>query len=255
VREAHRSLQGSASVTLQRLSFEETDMGQRRGRSFDLLIAIGKLPFRMAASALLLLTSRRPEAVLNRLGQGDVAIEGLGWRDFEKLVGLGFQQRGFTVLDRKGLAESEVPLLLTRGAERFLVQCRDWRAQQVSGRAVRDLHAAVAAQRLAGGFVITSGTFTTDARKLAAARNIGLIDGKHLDALLKDGRRRVADVIFNGIAANGPEMTPYCPACRTPMIVRTTKRGGTAGSFFWGCPQFPTCRQTMVMWSEGRRSA
>jgi len=38
---------------------------------------------------------------------------------------------------------------------------------------------------------------------------------------------------------------PPCPACGSPMVERTAKKGKKAGRKFWGCPMFPDCRQTM----------
>jgi hypothetical protein len=38
--------------------------------------------------------------------------------------------------------------------------------------------------------------------------------------------------------------TPHCPVCNSLMVRRTAKRGANAGSEFWGCPSYPTCRGT-----------
>lgn len=35
---------------------------------------------------------------------------------------------------------------------------------------------------------------------------------------------------------------PHCPKCGSMMILRTAKTGAKAGSHFWGCSNFPTCR-------------
>lgn len=36
---------------------------------------------------------------------------------------------------------------------------------------------------------------------------------------------------------------PLCPTHRIPMVLRTAKQGSTAGEKFWGCPNFPNCRE------------
>jgi restriction system protein len=74
-------------------------------------------------------------------------------------------------------------MALARGNERFLVQCKQWRAQSVSVLALRELHAVMAAEGAVGGFAVTLGTFSMDARKFASGRNIELIDGRGLSAL------------------------------------------------------------------------
>lgn len=35
---------------------------------------------------------------------------------------------------------------------------------------------------------------------------------------------------------------PSCPKCGSVMILRTSKKGENAGSQFWGCSKYPTCR-------------
>ncbi len=37
---------------------------------------------------------------------------------------------------------------------------------------------------------------------------------------------------------------PICPKCGKQMILRTARKGAGAGSEFWGCPNFPSCRVT-----------
>lgn len=37
---------------------------------------------------------------------------------------------------------------------------------------------------------------------------------------------------------------PICPKCGKPMVLRTARKGVGAGSEFWGCPNFPSCRVT-----------
>ena len=35
-----------------------------------------------------------------------------------------------------------------------------------------------------------------------------------------------------------------CPACNRPMVLRKARKGGNAGSTFWGCSGYPECRTT-----------
>lgn len=37
--------------------------------------------------------------------------------------------------------------------------------------------------------------------------------------------------------------SPLCPKCNLPMVQRTAK-GRNAGQQFWGCPNYPKCRET-----------
>lgn len=37
---------------------------------------------------------------------------------------------------------------------------------------------------------------------------------------------------------------PHCPTCGVPMVLRTTRHGERQGQQFYGCANFPRCRQT-----------
>ncbi|MHC2068117.1 DUF2726 domain-containing protein [Bremerella sp. T1] len=38
---------------------------------------------------------------------------------------------------------------------------------------------------------------------------------------------------------------PICPKCQTSMKRQTARRGANAGKQFWGCSNYPKCRETM----------
>lgn len=40
--------------------------------------------------------------------------------------------------------------------------------------------------------------------------------------------------------------TPTCPKCGVPMVLRTASRGERRGEQFYGCPNYPRCRETMA---------
>jgi restriction system protein len=180
--------------------------------------------------------------------ESGVNVANLSWREFETLVGEGFRRRGFEVGARGGAGPvGGVDLALARGHERFLVQRKQWRAQQVGVAVVRELYGVMAAERVAGGYVVTSGTYTKDARQFASGRNIELIDGGALNALLRNSQNGAPAPSSARVAANSSaNRTPMGPTCKTPMVMRTAKRGSNVGSSFWGCAQYPKCRQTLA---------
>lgn len=181
-------------------------------------------------------------------GKSGVNVANLSWREFERLIGEGFRRRGFQVVERGGAGpDGGVDLALAKGHERFLVQCKQWKAQQVGVAVVRELYGVMAAERVAGGYVVTSGTYTKDARQFASGRNIELIDGAALNALLRNSQNSAPTPSNTRVAANSSaNRTPMCPTCKTPMVMRTAKRGSNVGSSFWGCAQYPKCRQTLA---------
>ncbi len=43
--------------------------------------------------------------------------------------------------------------------------------------------------------------------------------------------------------AQPAQATPICPKCGVPMVLRTASRGGHQGEPFFGCPNYPQCRE------------
>ena len=183
-------------------------------------------------------------------------LDGMSWQQFEQLVGEGFRQQGYRVTETGGGgADGGVDLMLAKGSEKFLVQCKQWRALKVGVDVVRELYGVMAARGAAGGFVVTSGRFTDDATAFAKGRNLQLIDGPRLRALIQAARsnaqpasvppaRATAPAIGAGPAMSTVLSAPSCPLCSKPMLMRTAKRGANAGAEFWGCSGYPACRGT-----------
>ena len=173
----------------------------------------------------------------------------MSWREFEMLVGEAFRLQGFDVLETGGNgADGGVDLLLRKGNERFLVQCKQWKAYKVSVGVVRELYGVMAARGAVGGFVVTSGSFTSDAEDFAAGRNVQLIDGPRLFGLIQQARASVGGGAVVDVAGKaGSSVRPTCGACGAAMVKRMAKKGANAGSQFWGCSKYPACRSTRAI--------
>jgi restriction system protein len=122
---------------------------------------------------------------------------------------------------------------------------------------VRELYGVMAARGATAGFVVTSGTFSDDAREFAQGRNIYLVDGRKLFGLIQQARSslrsRAAPVpprqpqLLGVRPERQPDMqtsVPDCPKCSAPMVRRTARKGANAGAQFWGCSNFPRCHGT-----------
>jgi restriction system protein len=167
------------------------------------------------------------------------AVSGLDWRDFESLMGEVFRRDGYQVTERGGSSpDGGVDLVLTKSKQRYLVQCKHWRTQQVGVTVVRELNGVIAAQSAAGGFVVTGGEFTREAREFASRTKIVLIGGNELEKLIGEVSAPAAPAV-EPQAISRP--TPACPRCGTAMVEREAKRGQFVGKPFWGCRQFPRC--------------
>lgn len=51
---------------------------------------------------------------------------------------------------------------------------------------------------------------------------------------------------------NVPTLVPSCPRCHVPMVLRTARQGANAGQQFYGCPNFPNCRELRQLGTENR---
>jgi restriction system protein len=174
------------------------------------------------------------------------AIDGISWQDFELLVGEGFRQQGYQVIENGGGgADGGVDLVLRKDGDKFLVQCKQWKAFTVGVTVVRELYGVMAANGAAGGFVVTSGRFTDTAKAFASGRNITLLDGEALFKLIKQLSAAHATQAPPAEAVSPKAVTtPLCPVCAKAMVQRVAKRGGSSGNAFCGCSGYPACRGT-----------
>ena len=168
------------------------------------------------------------------------ALNDMSWRQFEVLVGEAFRRKGYSVTETGGGADGGIDLVLKREGETFLVQCKQWRAIKVGVNTVRELYGVMAAQGATGGFVVTSGVFTKEARAFASGQNIELMDGKALHALIS-GVRASGRAVPNPLSMVTTG-APFCPECQSRMVMRKATRGTHAGKKFWGCSLYPDCR-------------
>lgn len=118
---------------------------------------------------------------------------------------------------------------------------------QVGVSVVRELFGVMAARGATGGYVVSIGPFTADARAFAEGRNIQLVDAT---SLLKPNARRPAP--FLGQTPPPPQKppTPACPKCQSPMVRRVATQGTKQGKAFYGCSTFPKCRGLLPVTTE-----
>jgi restriction system protein len=169
-------------------SLKDWTMARRQGVFSELLDFSSKLPWQASVGLAVASAVKRWHSwALRKVARANpkVAIASMSWRDFERLVGEIFRRQGFTVTGFGGNGpDGGVDLGLSKNGQRFLVQCKHWRKRQVGVTMVRELNGVIAAQRAHGGFVVTGGQFTREAREFADSCAIKLIDGPALDELM-----------------------------------------------------------------------
>lgn len=199
-------------------------------------------------------------------GDTTVEVSQMTWQQFELLVGEAFRSQGYRVAELGGSGpDGGVDLVLTKNGARYLVQCKQWRAFKVGVSVVRELFGVMAAQRAAGGYLVTSGRISEEAKAFAAGKNITLIDGNSLGQFLLSGQqaRTPRKSVHGSIEANPQpasqqdagdtsfravaEKPPICPRCSKAMVRRVARQGARSGQAFWGCSDYPGCRGTVAI--------
>jgi len=179
---------------------------------------------------------------------GPEVIKGMGWQRFEQLVAEGFRHRGYVVSETGGGGGRAVDMVLARGHDRFLVDCKPWRAEAVALAPLRALAEQVRLRGAVGGFMLSSGDFTPEARRFAEEHRLQLIDGRGLRELLYTGEEKTQPVV---VRRAGPFLDTTlppsawrlhaqpCPRCGGPMV--EVERHGRR---LLGCSHHPSCEGT-----------
>ncbi len=187
------------------------------------------------------LNSWRKKRLLDKQ-KGIDSIRRLSWKEFEEMVAEFFRRKGYSVIENSSTGpDGGVDVTLKKNGNLFLVQCKQWKAQKVGVQVVREMFGVMTAEQATGVIVITSGFFTQEAQRFSAGKPIELIEGGQLASLVKSvqaEKGRPAKIIT---ASESPNR---CPRCGNELVLRTAHRGQNAGSKFFGCTGYPTCRYT-----------
>lgn len=198
----------------------------------------GDLPVQRAGS-------RAPPVKGPDVGKWSLAlIQSIEWMRLEELSAAYFGQLGFRAQLPAGGADGGVDIHLyweDATEPGIIVQCKAWRSKQVGVEALRAFYGVMTSDKIAEGVFITSGTFSVEAKAFCAGKNMHLIDGADLLAKIGqlDGAQQQG---LLALATQGDFLTPSCPTCRIKMLFRP---GKAQDSGFWGCANFPRCRNKL----------
>jgi restriction system protein len=171
---------------------------------------------------------------------GIKTLRAISWQEFEKLVGEAYRRKGYTVTETGGGgADGGVDLVLRRSGEKLLVQCKHWKMEKVGVKVVRELYGVIAAEGATGGIVISSGTFSQEARDFARGKPLELLDSSNLLTLIAEVQKEPKYV-------KKKSDDNICPLCGAEMVLRIAKKGLNAGEKFWGSSAFPKCSSTKL---------
>jgi restriction system protein len=201
----------------------------------------------------------RKRARLLETQTGLESLKAMTWREFETLVGEAFRRQGHAVEETGGGGkDGGIDLILRKSGRMELVQCKQWKSQQVGAPVVREMGGLVAHHKADAVKIVCVGRFTSDAAAFAEGKAIELIGGERLLELVRSvqGTQPTPDPAapVRGAAAKSmptpdaapstPEKVatdPACPRCNSAMFQRFNRQ---TNQMFWGCIHYPRCKGT-----------
>jgi hypothetical protein len=125
---------------------------------------------------------------------GIAALAGMRWRDYIHLVLAALNRRGYERVFEADANSDEGDYLLDRGGQSWLLSSKHGSAYVLGSTAIAEFANAIRMRGAVGGLLVTSGQFAPEAKSLAAAQRIELLDGPalwpELKPLLPDTQRQ-----------------------------------------------------------------
>ncbi|WP_051293000.1 restriction endonuclease [Citrifermentans bremense] len=177
----------------------------------------------------------------------DTVLKVIEWRRFEKVTKEFLSMNGYVAVETKTGADGGVDIRVHKAATPEavgIVQCKAWNTYKVGIKVVRELFGVMAADRVKMGMVITSGEFTSEAEEFGKGK-MTLVSGQRFLELIRKLSEDKQQHLLN-VALEGDYSTPTCPQCDVKMALRESTKGRSAGGHFWGCMNYPRCKQTLV---------
>lgn len=170
-------------------------------------------------------------------------LRDLEWKRFEDVCQQFYTLKGIKSETTQLGADGGIDIRLYQdgsGKPTSIVQCKAW-GRYVGVKPIRELLGVMAHEKIEKAFFMASSRFTDEAKAFAKTNRITLIDGEMLVAMVK----RLPDTQQQALlafATEGDFTTPTCPSCGIKMRRLPGKHGKPD---FWGCQNYPRCKQTI----------
>ena len=173
-------------------------------------------------------------------------IDKMDGYQFEVYLRALFQQLGYKpqITPKSGDFGAD---LVMKGKDKIVIQAKRYGVKnRVSLSAVQEVYGAKAYYKANQAWVVTNSYFTKQAKELAAACDVTLVDRADLQKFINEVNPVFkAREIFENIT---PEPRK-CPKCGQDLVVRDGN-----GTRFFGCSSFPSCRHTEKINKEVSKS-
>lgn len=173
-------------------------------------------------------------------------IRDLEWKRFEDVCQQFYEKKGIRSETTALGPDGGIDIRLYQddtGRPTSIVQCKAWGERFVGVKPVRELLGVMTHEKIGKAFFMTSGSYSDDAKAVAQANRITLIDGTMLLMMIQRLPTDERDSLL-AFATEGDYTTPTCPTCGVKMKAIEGKAGRPN---FWGCRNYPRCRQKLGM--------
>jgi HJR/Mrr/RecB family endonuclease len=177
--------------------------------------------------------------ILKRMAKSGIRyIDKMDGHQFEVYLKALFRELGYSPTVTKQSNDFGADLVL-KGKNRIVIQAKRYGMKNRVGiSAVQEIYAAQAYYKANEGWVVTNSVYTRQAKELAEACNVRLIDRVELQKLInKINPEYSAEDVSEGVTPAARK----CPTCKHDLVVRNSNK---TGNKFFGCSQYPTCTHT-----------
>lgn len=168
------------------------------------------------------------------------------WKRFETLCSELLNTLGYVAIETDYGPDGGIDITVRRNGEYEpfgIVQCKAW-SSNVKETEIRDLLGTMTKHQYNQGMLMTTSEFTSNAREFAKGTKVTLVTGdmivSKVNRLPDEDRKKLLSKILDG-----DYKTPTCPKCGIKMNLKTATKGPQAGKNFWGCPNYPKCRNVL----------
>ena len=171
-------------------------------------------------------------------------IQEIEWKRFEDLSMGYYLEKGILAKATSLGDDGGIDIELYQdesGEATSLVQCQSWNRKSVGVKVIRAFLDVLAHEKVPKGFFMTSGDFTDEAKNVAKANKINLINGEMFLSMIQRLPEASQQKLL-ALAIAGDYRTPTCSQCGIKMVRRESKRGP-----FWGCSNYPKCHRRVTI--------
>ncbi|AIK35303.1 restriction endonuclease family protein (plasmid) [Bacillus pseudomycoides] len=177
--------------------------------------------------------------ILKRMAKSGIGIiDKMDGHQFEVYLKALFRELRYRPEVTKRSCDYGVDVVL-KGKNRIVIQAKRYGIKNRVGiRAVQEVYAGKAYYKADEAWIVTNSFYTKQAKELAEACHVKLIDRVELQKLInKVNPKYSAEEVYHGV----DPVNRKCPVCKHQLVVRNLHNTGRK---FFECSRYPICTHT-----------